>query len=58
MLVIMSAPLSAIKKSSKEYIEIKQGNMKTSDIAKKIKKKFDYPNLDEIIRLIPVGSSL
>jgi hypothetical protein len=54
----MSGPLSSIKKHCKKYVEIKKGNMKTSDVAKKIKKKFNYNNLDEIIRIIPVGSSL
>lgn len=56
--MVMSAPLSSIKKHCKEYVEVKQGNMKTSEIAKKIMKKLDINNVDDVVKLIPVGSTL
>ncbi|MBT3721480.1 DUF814 domain-containing protein [archaeon] len=56
--LMMSAPYLAIKKHCEKYIEIKQGNKKTSDIAKKIKKQFNHDDLDDIVKILPVGSSL
>ena len=56
--MIMSGPESTIKMHCKVYFEIKQGNMKTSDIAKKIKDKLDHNDLDDVVKIIPVGSSL
>ncbi|MBW2996709.1 DUF814 domain-containing protein [Candidatus Woesearchaeota archaeon] len=51
---IMCAPVSAVKKNCKEYIELTQGSKKSSDIAKLVKKKFGG-ELDEIIRVLPSG---
>lgn len=57
---IMCAPQSAIKSNCKTMIIIKQGDVKKSDIAKKIKKRFDEQlkikiNLDEIMQVLPPG---
>ena len=51
---IMAAPIESMKKHCKEYIILKQGDKKTSEIAKKIKAKLGG-NLDDIIRLLPSG---
>ena len=57
---IMCAPQSAVKSNCKTIIVIKQGDVKKSDIAKKIKKRFDEQlkikiNLDEIMQSLPPG---
>ena len=52
---IMIGPISAIKEHCKKYVEIMQGNEKTSDTAKKIKKIFEYDDLDEILSALPAG---
>lgn len=54
---VMAGPLEAVKKASKEYVILKQGNSKMSDVAKKIQKKI-HAELDEIIRALPQGISL
>ncbi len=51
---LMAAPLEAVKAHCKEFIMLKQGDKKTSDIAKKIKAKLGG-NLDDIIRILPSG---
>ncbi len=55
--MIMGGPLLAIKKHCKEFIEIVQGDEKSSDIGKKIRAKLGG-NLDDIIRILPPGSSV
>jgi len=57
---IMCAPINAVKSNCKNMIIIKQGDMKKSDIAKKIKKRFEDElkikiNLDEIMQALPPG---
>ena len=51
---IISGPVSAIKKITTDYLVIIQGKDKTSDAAKKIKKKFGGTP-DDIIRMLPAG---
>ncbi|MFH1589727.1 MAG: NFACT RNA binding domain-containing protein [archaeon] len=51
---IMAGPISAIKKHCKEYIQVIQGDKKSSEIGKKIKHKLGG-DLDEIIRSLPAG---
>ncbi len=54
---IMSGPISAIKKHCKEFVEIIQGERKSSDIAKIVNKKLGGKlDLDEIIRALPPGN--
>lgn len=55
---IMSGPEEAVKKHCDKYVEVIQGNEKTSSIAKKIKSILDADDLDELIRVIPPGSKL
>lgn len=55
---IMSGSLNAVKKHCKEFVEIIQGRDKTSQIAKQIKAKLQSSDLDDIIKVIPVGSKL
>ena len=50
----MGAPVSAVKKHSKNYVEVIQGREKKSDVAKKIKKLIGG-ELDDIIRVLPSG---
>ena len=57
---IMCAPINAVKSNCKNMIIIKQGDIKKSDIAKKIKKRFEDElkikiNLDEIMQALPPG---
>ena len=54
---LMGGPLDAVKHNCKEYIEILQGNDKTSDVAKIIQKKLGG-NLDEIISILPPGCKI
>jgi predicted ribosome quality control (RQC) complex YloA/Tae2 family protein len=51
---IMAAPLEAVKKYSKEFIILEQGDKKTSEVAKKIKAELGG-ELDDIIRVLPAG---
>lgn len=51
---VMGGPVNAIKKYSKDYIEIEQSNDKVSDTAKIIQKKIGG-NLDDIIATLPQG---
>ncbi|MBR9676382.1 DUF814 domain-containing protein [Candidatus Woesearchaeota archaeon] len=53
---VMGGPTSAVKKNSKDgFVELIQGNEKQSSVAKIIKNKFSYDDLDEVIRILPVG---
>lgn len=51
---VMAGPIAAIKKHCKEFIEIIQGEKKTSDIGKKVRFIIGG-DLDEIIRGLPAG---
>jgi len=52
---VMCAPISAVKKNCKVYVQIVQGEKKPSDIARLVKKKIGG-DLDEIIKILPSGS--
>jgi len=51
---IMAASEESVKKHCKDYLLFKQGDKKTSEIAKKIKAKLGG-RLDDIIRILPAG---
>ncbi len=51
---IMAGPVEAVKKHCKKYVQIEQGNEKTSKIAKQIQYKIGG-ELDDIIRQMPTG---
>ncbi|GAF97317.1 unnamed protein product, partial [marine sediment metagenome] len=51
---IMAGPLDAVKKNCEKYLQIEQGNEKTSKIAKLIQKKMGG-TLDDIVRVMPAG---
>jgi len=56
--LIMGGPISAIESHSKEYIVVKQGKEKPSDVAKQIAKKLKIKGrLDDIIKVLPPGTS-
>ncbi|MFH2020027.1 MAG: NFACT RNA binding domain-containing protein [archaeon] len=55
---IMSGPESAVKMHCDPYVEVGQGNKKGSDVAKKIKTKLQADDLDDILKVVPVGSTL
>jgi len=55
---VLAGPQTTVKKHCKEHVEIGQGKEKTSTIAKKIMKKINADDLDEINRLIPANSKL
>lgn len=50
--LIMCGPLDAIKANCKNYVELKRGQKKPSEIAHYLKKIFDI-EIDEIIRALP-----
>ncbi|MBW3013337.1 DUF814 domain-containing protein [Candidatus Woesearchaeota archaeon] len=52
---IMAGPPDAIKANCTKFALVVQGNSKTSDIAKKIKRMFGG-DLDEIVRALPPGT--
>lgn len=52
--VIMCGPVASVKKNCSKYMEISQGNEKTSSTAKKIKKKIGG-EIDDIVRVLPSG---
>ncbi|MBT5272069.1 DUF814 domain-containing protein [Candidatus Woesearchaeota archaeon] len=51
---VVSGPVSAISKQTKDFIVLEQGRDKVSDIAKTVRKKFGG-ELDDIIRALPSG---
>ncbi|MBT4351237.1 DUF814 domain-containing protein [archaeon] len=53
---IMSGPKESVQKYCEKFIEITQGQEKTTTIAKKIKSKIGGI-LDEIVKVIPTGGS-
>jgi predicted ribosome quality control (RQC) complex YloA/Tae2 family protein len=55
---IMAGPRSAVEKHCKNFVQVVQGKDKISSVAKKIRKKLDADDLDEIVRLIPQGSAI
>ena len=55
---VMSGPENAVKKHCSAAIEIMQGNQKLSEIAKKVKHLLDADDLDDIVKVLPVGSSM
>ena len=52
---LMAGPCESVKKHCEQSIELKQGNKKVSDVAKKIKKKLGG-ELDDIIRVLAAGT--
>lgn len=58
--MLMCAPKQSIENNCTEnFIEIKEGNTKASDIAKTVKKEFNgYKiNTDDVVRILPSGGS-
>ena len=53
--MIMAGPCASVKAYDPEAIELKQGDRKVSDIAKKLAKQFDS-TVDDIIRMLPTGN--
>ena len=53
--IVIGGPVNAVKSQTDKYVIIKQGSLKPSDIAKKIKKRFDIGDIDDIIRMLPAG---
>jgi len=51
---VMGGPVEAVSKHCKEYVELKQGDKKTSDVAKLISKKLGV-DVDDVIRQMPSG---
>lgn len=51
---IMGGPLSAVKMNCEKYVKVMQGNEKSSDSAKKIR-KIVGGEIDDIIRVLPAG---
>ncbi|MBI5389156.1 DUF814 domain-containing protein [Candidatus Woesearchaeota archaeon] len=54
---IMAGPQTAITKHCSQYLVVVQGDDKPSDVAKKIKAKLGFSDLDEIIRALPAGGA-
>jgi predicted ribosome quality control (RQC) complex YloA/Tae2 family protein len=51
---IMCGPVSSLKNHSKKYVVLEPGNIKKSDIAKKIANVFDV-NIENVDRVLPPG---
>ena len=51
---IMAGPIESVKKRTNNYIILEPGNIKKSEIAKKIAKAFDV-NVDSVERVLPAG---
>lgn len=51
---VMGGPLNALKHHSQKFVEIAQGNEKTSDVAKLVQRKIGG-ELDDIISVLPPG---
>lgn len=51
---LMCAPTESVKNNCEKYFLIEQGSQKVSDVAKKIKKHFNF-DVDDIIRVLPSG---
>ena len=54
---IIGGPISAIKKKTKNYVQVIPGRKKKSELAKKIKNKLKGGDLDDIIKFIPAGGA-
>ncbi len=54
---VMGGPVSAVKKHCSKFVEIMQGDEKTSDVAKAVQKRIGG-GLDEIIRALPQGCKI
>jgi hypothetical protein len=52
----MCAPLESVTANCQPFFQLKQGNTKPSDIAKKLRKELDSP-IDDVIRALPSGNS-
>lgn len=52
---VIGGPVDSIKSQTDNFVIISQGNEKASDTAKKIKKKLNGGEIDEIIRMLPAG---
>jgi predicted ribosome quality control (RQC) complex YloA/Tae2 family protein len=52
---IIGGAVSAVKKNADKFVIIIQGKGKTSAVAKKIQKKLQGGELDDIIRMLPAG---
>ncbi len=53
---IMCGPVSSVKKHSKKYFVLEPGNIKKSDISKKIAKEFEV-NVEEVSKVLPPGGA-
>jgi predicted ribosome quality control (RQC) complex YloA/Tae2 family protein len=54
--LVMCAPLESVTANCQPFFQLKQGNTKPSDIAKKLRKELDSP-IDDVIRALPSGNS-
>ncbi|MBI5390010.1 DUF814 domain-containing protein [Candidatus Woesearchaeota archaeon] len=55
---IMAGPEAAIKAHTEKYLRLAQGDLKSSDVAKKIKRQLGGGDLDTIIRALPAGGCM
>lgn len=53
--IVMSGPLSAVKKHCKKYTILRQGDLKKGEISKKLMKLFNLHTNDDIISALPSG---
>ncbi len=54
---IMSGPIQAIRKNCHSFVEVIQGDEKSSAIAKSIRQRLKGGSIDEIIRALPAGGA-
>jgi predicted ribosome quality control (RQC) complex YloA/Tae2 family protein len=53
--VVVGGPVDSVMAQTDNFVVIAQGNEKASDTAKKIKKKLNGGEIDDIIRMLPAG---
>jgi hypothetical protein len=54
----MGGPIKAVSKNCPSFIELIQGDEKPSNTAKTLKKKLSFDDIDELIRVMPVGCKI
>lgn len=52
---VMAGPHDAIKTHCEKIIDLKQGEIKASDMAKVLSKLLEHKDVDELIRVLPAG---
>lgn len=55
--LVMCGPVSAVAQRSKKYVIIEPGELSKDQLSKEISKILDWPNIEEIQKVLPPGDS-